>query len=715
MSWHKRDWLILVGIVAIAAFFRLWRLDVVPTGFQFDEAYNVNDALRVIAGERPIFFEANGGRESLYIYLLAPFVSFLGATPLAPHLLSALVGILTIILSYAFLRRLLPADEWPVAALATALMAISYWHIHFSRYGIRAITLPLMLVCIFYCLWRAFEFPPHSLTFYSSLIAAGFFLGLSIYAHPAARLAPIIIVAWFGWLIATRNSQLAISNIQYPIPNLQPPPPYTKAPLRCLQSLMTHYQLLVALSIIALISFIVFLPLGLYFMQHPEQFIGHPKAVFLTGERIQEDHPVSALVANVARVAGMFFVSGDAEWIHNIPHRPMFDLSIALFFIIGLLVWVKKLWAREPVAVFALLWLLVMLTPTLLSDAAPNFSRAIGIMPLVFIIPAWGLRLAERGLRAVIKHRLNTRHPLLTHRFPVSHIPYLITFYFLLFSLTVFITYHDYFNLFPNLPDNYYFYDSDKVDATQYLLERARTDRIYLPPLWSQHATFALLTRDAGFKSFDNGEIIVLPPPDGQRGMTYAFPSHGDPIYMDYFAETYGALAQRETVNDALGRPLLTLFRIAPQAIPADAALLPATLPIAPRKIVNANFNNEIRLVGYRITPSTSNDKPYQLTLVWQAQKRIAHDYTLFIHLNDANGQRLTQKDRRPGNGSYPTTVWTAGETLVDIYELWSQGAVPTQFVVGWYRSDNKHHIPVVDANGKPTDDKVTFAVKDEG
>ena len=144
----------LLGLVVIAAFFRLWRLDEVPPGFQFDEAYNAADALRVLAGERPLFFEANGGREALHVYLIAPFVAVLGPGPFALHLASALIGIVTVALSYLLLRKLLPAGDGS-AALAALLLAVSYWHVHFSRYGIRAILLPLLLVLVVYFLWDA--------------------------------------------------------------------------------------------------------------------------------------------------------------------------------------------------------------------------------------------------------------------------------------------------------------------------------------------------------------------------------------------------------------------------------------------------------------------------------------------------------------------------------------------------------------------------------
>ncbi len=55
-------WLALVAIMAGALAVRLWQLDALPPGVYRDEAINGLDALRVIAGERPIFFTANNGR-----------------------------------------------------------------------------------------------------------------------------------------------------------------------------------------------------------------------------------------------------------------------------------------------------------------------------------------------------------------------------------------------------------------------------------------------------------------------------------------------------------------------------------------------------------------------------------------------------------------------------------------------------------------------------
>lgn len=46
----------LLAVVLLAAFFRLHRIDTLPPGDRYDPAFYGVDALRVLAGERPVFF-----------------------------------------------------------------------------------------------------------------------------------------------------------------------------------------------------------------------------------------------------------------------------------------------------------------------------------------------------------------------------------------------------------------------------------------------------------------------------------------------------------------------------------------------------------------------------------------------------------------------------------------------------------------------------------
>ncbi|MCA1553948.1 MAG: hypothetical protein LC737_06180, partial [Chloroflexi bacterium] len=278
--------------------------------------------------------------------------------------------------------------------------------------------------------------------------------------------------------------------------------------------------------------------------------------------------------------------------------------------------------------------------------------------------------------------------------------------------VSAFVTYNDYYARFPRQPEAYTAYDVDKMDAAQQLLALAPNNRVFLPPLWSQHATFALLTRSAGFKSFDNGEVAVLPARDGQHGMVYAFPASADADYMTEFERVYGALARKQVTHDALSQPLLVTYRIAADELP-DAQHLSPALVFAPQRMAGANFGDQIRLIGYRIAAPQTSEQPFQLTLLWQAVQPITRDYTLFVHLDDANGKRIAQRDRRPGNGSYPTTLWSPGDLVAEMYELPSQGAPgPLKFAVGWYVPRDDARVPLLDAQGNTVGDTFTFSAE---
>jgi serine/threonine-protein kinase len=93
------------------------------------------------------------------------------------------------------------------------------------------------------------------------------------------------------------------------------------------------------------------------------------------------------------------------------------------------------------------------------------------------------------------------------------------------------------------------------------------------------------------------------------------------------------------------------------------------------------------------------------VTLLWQAQRRIPTPYTVFLHLVDATGRIVTQIDQEP---ALPTTSWPISMTIDDPYVLAIPfGAVPGtyQLLVGLYPTgDPANRLPVVDA-GKTSAD----------
>ena len=121
---------------------------------------------------------------------------------------------------------------------------------------------------------------------------------------------------------------------------------------------------------------------------------------------------------------------------------------------------------------------------------------------------------------------------------------------------------------------------------------------------------------------------------------------------------------ERLPAADATGRPL-------GQALPLDfVRVLPpdGALP-APAQVLQADFagnGDQIRLLGYTLTGGAAPGGALGLTLYWQPLARVGADYTVFVHLLDAQDEIRGQGDGPPAGGFYPSSFWDPGEMVVD-------------------------------------------------
>jgi 4-amino-4-deoxy-L-arabinose transferase-like glycosyltransferase len=95
-----------------------------------------------------------------------------------------------------------------------------------------------------------------------------------------------------------------------------------------------------------------------------------------------------------------------------------------------------------------------------------------------------------------------------------------------------------------------------------------------------------------------------------------------------------------------------------------------------------------ITLDGYRHPDAVAPGERLPLALYWRANQAPAADYTVFVHLLDASGAKLAQRDLPPLDGSRPTSSWKAGELLRDDQDLPIPADTPPgtyQLVVGMY------------------------------
>jgi hypothetical protein len=105
--------------------------------------------------------------------------------------------------------------------------------------------------------------------------------------------------------------------------------------------------------------------------------------------------------------------------------------------------------------------------------------------------------------------------------------------------------------------------------------------------------------------------------------------------------------------------------------------------PPAPAHPLTATLDGRVALLGYDLTsPTVRRGEALTLTLYWRALDEMETDYTVFVHLLGPQGTMTAQRDRQPVDGSYPTSLWMAGEGVADRYTL----TVPPQAPAGEHR-----------------------------
>ncbi len=86
---------------------------------------------------------------------------------------------------------------------------------------------------------------------------------------------------------------------------------------------------------------------------------------------------------------------------------------------------------------------------------------------------------------------------------------------------------------------------------------------------------------------------------------------------------------------------------------------------------LQVNLGDQVTLLGYDVSPgAVQPGQSLDLTLYWQARREMGEDYTVFTHLVAADGHIVAQQDNQPAEGRYPTSIWDAGEIVVDRYRL---------------------------------------------
>jgi hypothetical protein len=128
------------------------------------------------------------------------------------------------------------------------------------------------------------------------------------------------------------------------------------------------------------------------------------------------------------------------------------------------------------------------------------------------------------------------------------------------------------------------------------------------------------------------------------------------------------------------GRPGLTALASNGQPVAPTVGqlkLIPATWPAAPAPL--AEFADHIALGEFAINDCQSRTGGCHIVFTWIGQAKPSADYTVFIQLWQ-NGRQVTGFDALPLGGDYPTSLWEAGEVIIDPHPLNLAAVAPGEY-----------------------------------
>jgi hypothetical protein len=135
----------------------------------------------------------------------------------------------------------------------------------------------------------------------------------------------------------------------------------------------------------------------------------------------------------------------------------------------------------------------------------------------------------------------------------------------------------------------------------------------------------------------------------------------------------------------------------------ATLGLLPVEA-LQPEHPLQVLWGNAISLQGYDLHQSA---EMLELTIYWQAQRRMDTSYKFFVHLiNPVTGDIIAQDDAVPRRWTYPTTEWKRDEVVQDTISLPLDGG-PGQYhlMVGFYDPGTGERLPAYTADGERSPD----------
>lgn len=380
---------ILIVIVFLALFLRIYKIESTPPSLNWDEtshAYNAYSILKTGRDEWgvrfPIIFRGFGDYKlPVYIYVTALFEAIFGLTTFTVRLPSVLTGVGTVIFTYFLVLELFKNQKSiidnskSIAALTSLLVAVEPWSLFLSRGAFEAnLALFLFVSGIYFFI----KFVNSNTTNY--LLLSSCFFGLSVWTYNSYRVfTPILL---FVLCILYRKEIIKAfikDNTTVKLNSL----------LVLIFFIPMFYQLVVpsgqarfaAVGILndAAISEINSNREKSHYNPIVERFLFNKVTYFSTN-----------FIKNwISHYSGNFlYFEGGDNYQYNLRGHGLLYLINAPFLIYGLYFLIKK---KDNKSILLLVWFFASPIPASLTHESPHTLRAITMLPIPMILTSIGI------------------------------------------------------------------------------------------------------------------------------------------------------------------------------------------------------------------------------------------------------------------------------------------------------------------------------------
>jgi 4-amino-4-deoxy-L-arabinose transferase-like glycosyltransferase len=712
---RRTEAVILLVILVIAAWFRFYALDTIPPGFTHDEAGHGRDAIAIAHGARPLYETVGYGREPLYDYVVAWLMPVFGENYLTLRIVSALAGLLLIVVMHFWVRR---AFDVPTAIATSAFLATSFWAVMVSRHALRSALLPVLFAASVYFMWQAVR--PYAkqqsiqrrwplISRLASYLLAGLFLGLSLMTYMAARVLPIVFVAFWIYLFLFHRK-------------------------------IWRDNWFGVFFIIGL-GLIIAWPMFNYIFTTPgaEQRLSQ-----LSGpiDQLFAGNP-QELFKNILGALGMFMFYGDNLWLYNIPGRAMLGLILGPLALAGVVIAAVRFKRMEYA--LALFWLAAGIFPSLITGEVASNLRSIAALPVVYLFVSIGLVEIMRGLERLIESHTLRTIPLVLLAVAVTVFSWNAYFDQWAQARDVRVAYHATLfevareldrasdlpidvglsSIYPNrfhdpysmeltlgrkdMPLRWFtgsFVDMNGVPHASLIFPQPLVEAVSCKTAGQVECASGMATPSVFTQTLPAASIgpaaPMSAPPNYNTTIVVQAVTPIDPVFADLFARHSQKIRSVELRPDDFN-PRFDVYGFDATAALTDA-LRSAAIPTG-----TLTFGETVELIGSQVrTPQVKPGETVEVITYWRINTLTDEEMILFTHALSGDPARpvLAQQDAL----DVPSYYWLPGDAFAQVHRFVIPADAPPgtyPLEVGFYSAANQQRWPVSDAAGNALGDHV--------